>query len=336
MLVSMIISAFNEEKYLPGLIKDIKAQTYSHNLLEIIFINAMSTDKTKEIMEDFQNSVTDFFGVKVVDNYKKFQPSGFNLGYSISSGDVVVKVDAHSKITPDFIEKSVATIQSGENICGGKRPTIVETMDNFSKTLNLVEENMFGSSIADYRKADGERYVNSIFHGMYRKEVFEKVGLLNEKLIRTEDNEIHYRIRKNGYKIKYNPNILSYQYIRPTLKKMMKQKYGNGYWIGLTTHVEAGCLSIFHFIPFVFVLGIIFSLLMLPLTKLFAVLLAVSYGLFTILVTLMTIINNKFNVTLLLIPVLLFLVHFSYGLGTLVGLVKGFKWKKEYYNSNIN
>ena len=173
MLVSIIISAFNEEKYLPGLIEDIKAQTYSHNLLEIVFINAMSTDKTKEIMEDFQRSDTDFFRVKVSDNPKKVQPSGFNLGYSISSGDVVVKVDAHSKITPDFIEKSVATIQSGENICGGKRPTIVETTDNFSKTLNLVEENMFGSSIADYRKADGERYVNSIFHGMYRKEVFE-------------------------------------------------------------------------------------------------------------------------------------------------------------------
>lgn len=72
---------------------------------------------------------------------------------------------------------------------------------------------------------------------------------------------------------------------------------------------------------------------MLPLTKLLAVLLAIAYGLFTILVIVMTIINNKFNVTMLLIPILLFLVHFSYGLGTLVGLVEGFKWKKEYHNN---
>ena len=113
---------------------------------------------------------------------------------------------------------------------------------------------------------------------------------------------------------------------------MLKQKYSNGYWIGKVSHVYPKAFSIFHFVPFVFVLGIIFSLLMLPLTKLFAVLLAVAYGLFTILVTLMTIINNKFNATMLLIPILLFLVHFSYGLGTLVGLVKGFSWKKEYYN----
>ena len=331
MLVSIIISAYNEEKYLPGLIDDLNNQTYPHHLIEIILINAMSTDKTKEIMENFQKSNNDFYKIKVIDNPKKVQPSGFNLGVKNSEGDVVLKIDAHSKVTSDFVEKNVNVINTGEYVCGGKRPTIVETSDNFSKTLHLVEENMFGSSIANYRKSDEDRYVDSIFHGMYRKEVFEKVGLLNEKLIRTEDNEIHYRIRKNGFKIKYSKDILSYQYIRPTLKKMLKQKYSNGYWIGKVSHVYPKAFSIFHFVPFVFVLGIIFSLLMLPLTKLFAVLLAVAYGLFTILVTLMTIIYNKLNATMLLIPILLFLVHFSYGVGTLVGLVKGFSWKKEYY-----
>jgi glycosyltransferase, group 2 family len=114
---------------------------------------------------------------------------------------------------------------------------------------------------------------------------------------------------------------------------MLKQKYSNGYWIGKVSHVYPKAFSIFHFVPFVFVLGIIFSLLMLPFTKIFVILLGVAYLLFTLLVTLMTIINNKFNVTLLIIPVLLFLVHFSYGMGTLVGLTKGFSWKKEYYSN---
>ena len=115
---------------------------------------------------------------------------------------------------------------------------------------------------------------------------------------------------------------------------MLKQKYSNGYWIGKVSHVYPKAFSIFHFVPLVFVLGIIFSLLMLPLTKVFAILLGVSYALFTVLVTIMTTINNKFNVTLLLISFLLFLVHFSYGWGTLVGLIKGFSWKKEYYSLN--
>ena len=113
---------------------------------------------------------------------------------------------------------------------------------------------------------------------------------------------------------------------------MLKQKYSNGYWIGKVSHVYLKAFSTFHFVPLVFVLGIIFSLLMLSLTKIFAILIGISYALFTVLVTIMTIINNKFNATLLLIPFLLFSVHFSYGWGTLVGLIKGFNWKKEYTN----
>ena len=113
---------------------------------------------------------------------------------------------------------------------------------------------------------------------------------------------------------------------------MLKQKYSNGYWIGLTSHVERKCLSIFHFVPLVFVLAIIFSLLMIPFTKLFIALLSSLYLIFTLMIMLMTIINNKFNITLLLMPILLFLIHVYYGLGTLVGLVKGFSWKKTYYS----
>ena len=167
---------------------------------------------------------------------------------------------------------------------------------------------------------------------MYIKEVFEKVGLLDEKVGRVEDNELHYRIRKNGYKIRYSNNILSYQYTRPTIKRMLKQKYSNGYWIGKVSHVYPKAFSIFHFVPLVFVLAIIFSLLMIPFTKLFIALLSSLYLIFTLMIMLVTIINNKFNITLLLMPILLFLIHVYYGLGTLVGLVKGFSWKKTYYS----
>ena len=103
MLVSVVVSAFNEEKYLPGLIDDFKKQTYPHSLIEIILINAMSTDSSKKIMETFRDSDEEFYSVKVLDNVKKTQPSGFNLGVKNASGDVILKVDAHSKISENFI-----------------------------------------------------------------------------------------------------------------------------------------------------------------------------------------------------------------------------------------
>ena len=317
MLVSVVIGLLNEEKFLPRLIEDFKNQTYNHENIELIFIDGMSKDNSWAILQEFKESNHDFFNLVLLKNPKVILSAGMNVGIRAARGECILKVDCHSHITENFIENNVKVIESGEDVCGGPRPNIIENEDALSKTLLLVEENMSGSGIANYRK-----------------EIFDKIGLLDEQVGRVEDNELHYRIRKNGYKIRYSNDILSYQYTRPTVKRMLKQKYSNGYWIGKVSHVYPKAFSIFHFVPLVFVLGIIFSLLMLPLTKIFAILLGVSYGLFTVLVTIMTIINNKFNATLLLIPFLLFLVHFSYGWGTLVGLIKGFGWKKEYYSVN--
>ena len=333
MLVSVIVGLLNEEKFLPRLIEDFKKQTYDHDEIELIFIDGMSKDSSWKILEDFKNSNHDFYDVVLLKNPKVILSAGMNVGIKAARGECILKVDCHSHITDNFIENNVKIIEEGEDVCGGPRPNIIENADNFSKTLLLVEENMFGSGIADYRKKTTKKYVSSVFQGMYKKSIFDKIGLLDEKVGRVEDNELHYRIRKNGYKIRYSNDILSYQYTRPTLKRMLKQKYSNGYWIGKVSHVYPKAFSIFHFVPLAFVLAIIFSLCMIPITSIFIILLSSVYFLFTILITIMTIINNKFNVTILLMPIILFLIHVYYGVGTLVGLIRGFSWKKEYYSS---
>ena len=333
MLVSVVVGLLNEEKFLPRLIEDFKKQTYNHNEIELIFIDGMSKDNSWKILEDFKDSNHDFYDVVLLKNPKVILSAGMNVGIKAARGECILKVDCHSHITDNFIENNVKIIEEGEDVCGGPRPNIIENADNFSKTLLLVEENMFGSGIADYRKKTTKKYVSSVFQGMYKKSIFDKIGLLDEKVGRVEDNELHYRIRKNGYKIRYSNDILSYQYTRPTLKRMLKQKYSNGYWIGKVSHVYPKAFSIFHFVPLAFVLAIIFSLCMIPITSIFIILLSSIYFLFTILITIMTIINNKFNVTILLMPIILFLIHVYYGVGTLVGLIKGFSWKKEYYSN---
>lgn len=333
MLVSVVVGLLNEEKFLPRLIEDFKKQTYNHNEIELIFIDGMSKDNSWKILEDFRNSNHDFYDVVLLKNPKVILSAGMNVGIKAARGECILKVDCHSHITDNFIENNVKIIEEGEDVCGGPRPNIIENADNFSKTLLLVEENMFGSGIADYRKKTTKKYVSSVFQGMYKKSIFDKIGLLDEKVGRVEDNELHYRIRKNGYRIRYSNDILSYQYTRPTLKRMLKQKYSNGYWIGKVSHVYPKAFSIFHFVPLAFVLAIIFSLCMIPITSIFIILLSSVYFLFTILITIMTIINNKFNVTILLMPIILFLIHVYYGVGTLVGLIKGFSWKKEYYSN---
>lgn len=333
MLVSVIIGLLNEEKYLPRVIKDLENQTYPKNKIELIFIDGMSSDSSWNILENFKKNNDSFNNILLLKNPKKILSAGMNIGIKNAKGECFLKVDCHSHITKDFIEQNVNTILSGEKVCGGPRPSIIENEDDFSKTLLLVEENMFGSGIASYRKQSNYnkiKYVSSVFQGMYKREVFEKVGLLDELVGRVEDNEIHYRIRKNGYKIAYNNSILSYQYTRPSFKGMLKQKYSNGNWIGKVSHIYPKCFSIFHFVPFLFVLTIIGSLALSLFNNIFLLILFSTYFLFIILVSILAIIKNEFKITNLLLPILIFLVHLSYGLGTFVGIVKGFSWKKYY------
>ena len=150
------------------------------------------------------------------------------------------------------------------------------------------------------------------------------VGLYNENLARTEDNEMHYRMKKSGYKFLLSPNIKSYRYVRSNLRQMIKQKYGNGKWIGVTMYYCPKCFSIYHFVPLLFVLGILFSLIMYIMNiPIFIFLLLASYLLFNLLNVLLITIKNGFHISYLLLPIIFFMLHFAYGFGTIIGLIKG-------------
>ena len=235
MIVSVCVVAYNEEKVLGNLLNDIKAQDYEHSKIEVVLIDSMSTDHTKDIMRDFQQQMSDDFKkIQVLENLKKKQASGWNVAIRNFSGDVMIRVDAHASIPPEFVRKNVEILESGEMVSGGPRPNMIDESTPWKETLLLAEQSMFGSSMASYRRSQKKQYVKSLFHGAYRREVLEKVNGFDEQLGRTEDNEFHYRIRQAGYQICYSPEIISYQHARSTLPGMLKQKYGNGYWVALT------------------------------------------------------------------------------------------------------
>lgn len=328
MLVSICVVAYNEEKMLPQLLEDIKNQTYPREKTEIVLIDSMSMDGTRKIMEDFQNENQGYFGIQILENKKKKQASGWNVAIANYKGDIIVRVDAHAAIPNDFISKNVKVLESGEFVSGGVRPNIIDESTDWKETLLLAEQSMFGSSIASYRRSNKKMYVKSVFHGAYKREVFEKVGGFNEQLGRTEDNEIHYRIRQTGYNICYSPDIISYQHSRNSLKGMLKQKYGNGYWVALTLKACPKCLSIYHFVPLLFVCGIILTgLLAMVGYPMLAYLLWVAYWFVAILMALLSVKGDEKNIYHILLPILFFMLHVSYGIGSLIGVIKLPFWK---------
>ena len=320
--LSVCIIAYNEENFLPRLLEDIKKQEYPHEFTEVVLIDGMSEDKTKAIMEAFKAEDNGFYNVQVLDNPARIQAAGWNVAIKNFTGDVLSRIDAHTHIPSDFSRKVMADIEQGENVVGGKRPCLVESDSKWSKMLLSTENALFGSSINSSRRSESKTYIKTMFHASYRREVFDKVGLFNEKLIRTEDNEMHYRIRQAGFKLLYDPEIVSYQYARSSLKRMIKQKFGNGYWIGLTVKVCPGCLSLYHFIPFVFVLAIIAtSVIAASGFPWLSLLMWALYWLFAFVSMVIAMINDGFSFAMLLMPFIFLMLHVSYGIGTIAGLL---------------
>ena len=323
MKVSFIVVAYNAGSKLENLLEDLKKQDYNHNDIEIILVDSNSSDNTKDIMMKFKEINKTFSKVLVLDNPKKILPCGWNIALEASTGDLILRVDAHSSLPNDFISKNVNRIEMGEKIVGGHRISIIDENNAWQKTLLIAEKSIFGSGIATYRRKEREEYVSTLAHAAYSREVFKKVGGYDERLARTEDNEIHYRMKKAGYKFLLDPTIKSYHHARNSLSKMMKQKYLNGYWIGLTMGISPKCFSIYHFVPLVFVLALIFSIIFafvfsgIPL-----ILLLGAYFTFNILNTIFSIISEKKHLDYLLLPFIFFLLHLSYGWGTLYGLIK--------------
>ena len=322
MIVSFAVVAFNEEQTLPKLLADLKNQDYPHEKIEVLLIDSMSKDRTREIMENFAKEEKSFLRILVLENRKKNIPSGNNVALNNYSGDAIIRLDAHATMPREFLRKNVEVLKSGEYCSGGKHPNIIDKSTPWKEALLSAEQSMFGSSIASYRRSDKKMYTSSLFCGMYRREVFDKVGLYNEHLARTEDNDINYRIREAGFKLCYSPDIIYYQHARNTLKKMLRQKYLNGYWIGLTMGVNPKCFSVFHFVPFLFVMGIIFTtLLALFGMPLLSYLMWGLYVLFLIAMSALEMVKAP-SFAKLSLPFLFLALHVSYGAGTLIGLIK--------------
>lgn len=329
MIISVVIVAYNEEQTLPKLLEDIVNQDYPHEKIEVLLIDSMSRDNTLAIMEDFAKTAGDFNRVVVLKNENKTLPYGCNVALDNYIGDAVVRIDAHASVPADFITKNVRLLEEGENVCGGRRPNIIDEDTPWKQTLLISEQSMFGSGVASYRNSERKRYVSSIFHGMYRREVYNKVGHYNTLLTRTEDNDMSQRITAAGFKICYDPSIISYQHTRNSLDRMLRQKYLNGYWIGKTMGINPRCFSLFHFVPFAFVLGIILTTVLWCVG--FPYLAWLMWGLYGLLIFGISIVEifRKFSLTNLLLPFLFIALHISYGVGTLVGLVEMPFWLRK-------
>lgn len=259
--VSALIVMRNEQNYIEPSLMSFVNQTYPKDKYEIIIVDGESTDDTLNIVKRIiQEYETETFKIRIVDNPKHILASGWNIGIQAANGEYVIRIDAHAEAAPDFIEKSVQTILEVDAACvGGKLDSIPVEGDDL--LVSKVLSSSFGVGNSSFRVSDKAGYADTAVYGLYRKTVFDEAGFFDERLVRNQDIDLHSRIKKAGYKFYFNPEIKAVYHTRSSVKKMIKQAFGNGKWNMVLIKKGTSALSLRHLVPFFFVTFLVLSII---------------------------------------------------------------------------
>ena len=327
--VSVIVPIRNEEKHIAECIDSIIHQTYAKEKLEIFLVDGRSEDNTKLIIEGYMKK---YPFIKVLDNLEKHQAVALNIGIKASRGDIIIRMDAHTYYDKDYISKCVETHEKIDALnVGGPIVTLPGNSTKRARAIAMATSHSFGVGNSKFRTSNKAEYVDTVTFGAFKREVFNKVGLFNERLIRNQDIELNMRIRKSGGKIYLNPEIKSYYYNQSTLRGLWAQNFRNGMWNIFTHAVSRNPLSLRHYIPFIFVASLLLSslsTLLNPVGTIFFMLVASSYLAANMLFSIKIAIIHDLKLIVVL-PIVFFTLHFSYGIGSFWGLINVRKWKKK-------
>nr|WP_269144378.1 glycosyltransferase family 2 protein [Clostridium sp. NSJ-145] len=323
--VSVIIPCRNEEKYIEKCIKSFLEQNYQMDLLKIIVADGMSTDKTREIVNNISKAHNN---VVLLDNEGLSAPKGMNLGIRYTDSEIVIIFGAHAYADKDFVLENVKALEKeGVGCSGGVITTINETTQGAA-----IAEAMscpFGVGNALFRYADKESYVDTVAFGAYKRALLDQIGLFDEELVRNQDDELNFRVEKSGEKILLSPKIKSTYIGRGDFKKLWRQYYQYGFWKVRVIQKHKKPASIRHLIPLMFVLfltvGGVLSLFSNIIRNMYLIIL----GLYLLLDIVFSVkISIKKNIKYLLYLIITFpILHISYGLGFIFGIFNFYIFK---------
>jgi len=322
--VSVIVPVRNEERYIVQCLESIEKQTYSKELMEIMIIDGMSIDRTREYYQEYK-SKTKIKNLNWYKNVKKTAPCAMNIGIKKSKGDVIIRLDAHSSYEDDYIEKCVQVLrETGAANVGG----IAKTQGNgnyISEVIAILMSSKFGVGNSSFRTNGSSGYVDTVPFGAFRRDIFDKVGVYDERLVRNQDIELNYRIRKSGEKVYLSSNINLTYYSRDTFFALCHMAYNNGLWNIITQKLCPGSLGARHFIPLFFVLSIIVGIsgILCDVELISSVFLGELVAYFSLSVFFAIKDGWKKGMKYCFpLMIMFFGFHVSYGVGSLVGLVE--------------
>lgn len=320
--VTALITTRNEEEFINKCLDSLIANDYPKNKLEILVIDGISKDKTQKIVKEYSKK---YSFIKLIENPKIITSAGWNIGIKQAQGEIIVIFGAHATYSPTYISKSVKHLQDyNADAVGGALKAIPANNTLIAKVIALSLSHVFSSG-PSYRSINKIAWVDTVFGGCYKKEIFQKIGFYNQNLVRSSDMDFNIRLKKGGGKILFAPDIVTNYYPKSTFKEFFRHNIRDGIWAIYPLKFRASLFKFRHLAPLFFVLSILISAiiaLFLPLFTYVFIGILTIYFLTSLSFSLQIAAKEK-EITLIPFLIISFAIrHFGYGIGSVIGLIK--------------
>jgi GT2 family glycosyltransferase len=327
--VSIIIPCRREARHIRGVLEAVLRTTYPMDRLEILLVDGMSNDGTREVITKIAETHQ---SIRLLDNPKKIIPAALNIGILQASGEIVVRMDAHTIYPPDYVEQCVRGLQqTGADSVGGATTVIPTDPTIVGRAIALALSHRFGVGNALHRLAPVEpTETDTVPFGSFWRSRLIDLGLYDERFARSEDMEFNARLRAAGGRIVLLPEIKSFYYARSGLREFARHSLSNGFWALFPIAFGPLPMRPRHVIPLCFVLGLVLPAagsLWWPHFSLVSMTLAGAYLTANLWVSAAQAIRNRSWGLMLVLPLVFAALHVLYGLGSAVGLARGL-WRR--------
>lgn len=324
-VVSVIIPCLNEEKYIGKCLDSVVANDYPKDCLEILVVDGMSSDGTRDILAQYERR---YSYMKVLQNPKTIIPAALNVGIKAAKGEIILRLDAHTTYGTDYFSKCVESLQkhNADNV-GGVLKTVAGEETLIAKAIALVLSHPFGVGSSHFRTRvlKEPRYVDTVAFGCFRKEIFDKIGLYDEALLRSEDMNFNQRLRGSGGKIMLIPDIVMYYHAKSSVADFVRHTFSNGYWLTYPVRIRKLKFSWRHNAPLLAMtlfLAVAGAVPAVPLMIVPAALMLMLYGTAALYFSFRAARRERIPGLVFVMPFIFFLLHVMYALGSLWGIVR--------------
>lgn len=321
--VSVVMPVRNEAGFIARSVSCVLGQDYPGERMEIIVADGCSTDDTGNIIQSLQASHQN---LKLITNHGKIAPTGMNAAIKQARGEIIVRVDGHCEIAPDYVRRCVEHLRNdGVDGVGGPIETIGDTIT--AQAIAAAMSSPFGVGGSAFRTIkDKTMLTDTVAFPAYTRTIIERAGLYDEELVRNQDDEYNYRMRKLGAKLLLAADVRSRYYSRGSLGKLFKQYFQYGFWKVRVLQKHPRQMSPRQFIPPAFVASLLGSIGLSVFSVFGWWILAGIIGCYVtvnLLASARILLSNRpLRIQFFLLPVVFASLHLSYGLGFLIGFIK--------------